>query len=317
MTNNRFDLIDILQEIFRKIKFVLIFTLCAVVIGLIFSFIQPNQYMARSVFIVKSPSNMDRNHIFRQGEYQDQEFFATENQIDQIVTMGKSDALLSFLIDSLDLVKAYQVKNKDAATKRLSKRFDFKRNDTKSIEIKVTDEDPQRAAQLAQAATRKIETMYRDFFLQNNRDMVNSLQKKITGIDQHLMSLEDSINRIRNQYGIFDQLLPSRGTTIINNGNGSAQKDAGMELLQKVATLKDQLVKDRATYYSLINEYNVGLQNENLDLFYIVEKASPPGSPSFPKVPLIVAICLLAGLAFSCILVLITAYLRNHIAKRK
>lgn len=309
MTSPKFDLIVIMQTIVKKIKFILLFTLVAVVIGLIFSLIQEKRYTSTSLFIVKSPMSMDRNHIFKRGDfYQATEFFASENDIDHIVTIANSDAVLRTLVHDFDLKNAYRVKDEDVATKRLKKRMKFKRKETKGIEIKISDADPKRAADLAKAATSKIEAMYKESFMQYQRGMILVMQEKMQELDKSLSEVENSIAELRAKYGIYDEMLPLRGDVMVNRSGGNPQKAEGMERLQRFTSQKDQLVEDRDSYVSLINEYSVETNTNHLKLFYQVEEPGVSYSPSSPIIPLVLAICFLAGLIFSSFLVLLQSY---------
>ncbi len=311
MNDTRFDLIEISKEIFKRGKFILIFTLAAIVAGFVFCLLQTKEYTSGTVFIVKSPMNMDRNHQFRQTAYQNNEFFATDNDVDHIATIAKSDGLFYFLADQFDLQKVYAVASRDAAARKVRKKIKFTRNDTKNIELYVTDTDPQRASDITVATRKYIEDTYRNFFIETNKDMVHALQMKIRGIDDSLQGLEIRIMELREKYDAYNTLLPTRGTTLVNTTAGTKSNVEGMEFLQKTTAQKDKLINDRADYFSLMNEYSVGLQDDKVKMFYLIQDAYVPDTESIPNIPLTLAICFVAGLFFSCILVLLTAYYKR------
>lgn len=306
MESKHLDLVDIARLVNRKKWFLIIFALCAVAIGLVFCLVASRQYTSRTVFIVRSPQNMDRNHLVRQDGYQDNNFFATENEIDNIMTISKNEVLLQFLVDSLKLQKHYGVNSGGAAFRKLSRSFKVVRNDTRSIEYSISDPDPDMAAKLVNTARWEADNLFRDFFKQAKQEIIVTLNKTVTRINQQIKQADDSILQIRNQYQLFQSLLPTRGTIIapknsINSLN--PKKVDGLELLQRATYRKDQLLGEYAKYTSLIKEYQIQSTGNEMDMFYTVQYGWPSDVPSFPKFPLILGICFFAGLGFAFILV--------------
>lgn len=312
MHDSRFDLVVIFQEIFRKIKFILLFAICATIVGLIFCLFQTKKYESQTVFIVKSPEVMDRNQMFRLGDYQKKDFFASETEIDNVMTISKNDILVNYLVDSFNLMKHYGTKDLAKARKQLKWNLSVKRYDTRSIELKIRDKDPDLAAKMVATATDKIEYTFKSFFAQTNREMIESLRGNINRIDTEIQHIDDSIRSIRVQYNLYDQLLPLRSGAIVNVKSANAEQAKGIELLQGATSIKDQLLKDRSNYFSLVNEYQIGLQNDALNLLYVVQQPWPSDNPATPNIPLILAICFAGGLGFSAILVLIRSYYTQH-----
>lgn len=308
MHDSRFDLVVIFQEIFRKTKFILLFAVGATVIGLVCCLFQTKKYESQTVFIVKSPEVMDRNQMFRLGDYQKKEFFASETEIDNVMTISQNDILIDYLVDSFNLMQHYGSKDLAKARKELKSNLNVKRYDTRSIELRILDKDPNLAAKMVSTATDKIESTFKNFFAQTNKEMLESLRENIRRIDTEIRHIDDSIRSIRNQYGLYDQLIPLRSGAIVNAKSINAEQARGMELLQGATSIKDQFLKDRSSYFSLINEYQVGLQSGALNLLYVVQHPWPSDVPATPNIPLILGICFIGGLGFSAILVLIKSY---------
>lgn len=308
MQSKKLDLIEISRIIYAKRWFILIFALIAATIGLIFSFVATKQYSSTSIFIVKSPMNMDRNHVYRQGHYERNDFFADADDIDKVLAIGKNEILLQFLVDSFDLAEHYKVANPQKAYKILKRKFKIKRHDNLSLQFRATDFDPHMAAAMTNAARWKTGEIFRDYFLQTNRNYVEGLKKSISEIDAEIEQTDESISSLRQQYQINAALLPVRGEALQTTPAAvDAEKAKGMELLQKATSIKDQLLEDRATYVSLINEYKLNVPDDGMDMFFTIQHAWPSDEATFPKIPLILAICFVAGLGFSVIIVLLKA----------
>src|SRR5690606_31217032 len=229
---SRFDLVDILKAILRKKKFILLFTLAAVVIALIWGMLQTHQYTSRTVFIVKGMASMDRNQMFRQTAFPNKDFFATEDEIDYIMTIATSDNLRGYLAETFKMKEVYGTNDPVKVSKKIKSNFKITRNDTKNMELYFTDADPARAQAINKAATQWIEDAYRRFFSESSKDMYVSLQSKVAGMDSTLLRLDDSIASLRARYSIHNQLLPVRGKALqAAPASASAEQAAGIELL--------------------------------------------------------------------------------------
>lgn len=306
MQSKKLDLVEICRVIYLKKWFVLIFAICAAVAGLIFCLLAQKQYTSTTVFIVKSPMNMDRNHIFRQGDYQPNDFFATENDIDNVLTLSNNEVLLQFLVDSFKLDQHYHVANKQIAYRILKRHFKVTRNDNRSLEFRISDPDPKTAADMVNTARWEVNNLFRNFFTQTKEQYITALHQNVNQIDGEIDKAEDTIQQLRQKYQLFNVLLPARGNALQPIAmNADAAKAAGMELLENATSKKDQLLKDKADNLSLINEYRLDTKGSQLDMFYTVQYGWPSDLPSFPIIPLILGICFVAGLFFSVIIVLL------------
>lgn len=312
MSENQFSLVAIIKELFRRMKFILLFSLAALVIGLVFALLQTNKYTSKSVFIVKAPMTMDRNHMFKRENYQNNEFFANENENDHIETIANSTTLLDYVSDQYVALNSETKKTKKELIKRFKSQLKIKRNTNRSFLLTVTDKNPEFASKLAVDATNKVEAMYKDYFLQSQRSMVEILQERIKKVESDLTPIEDSIMSIRNTYGVYEEMLPIRGKAMVNQGNVNAKKAEGMELLQKFTSQKDQLIEDRAGYFSLMNEYNMESNSDYIKMFYRVVTPYPEENPSWPNIPIILAVSFIGGFIFSCFLVLLQFNFRKN-----
>ena len=316
MSEQRFDFIEIIKTIFRRKFFILGFAVLAAITGLVFSLLQEKLYKAETVFIVKNPTLIDRNFTFRTTSYEHKDFFATADDVDNIVTLGESNGLIGYLIEKFDLAKAYGISNPGKLFNVVKKRFKFTREDTKNIRLYYSDPDPKRAQAVTMAARDHLQDLFQDYFISTNKDLTAALYKKAHAISDTIAGLDDSMMVLRTQTGAFGQLQPSRGNSVIYNTEDkiTPEKAVALEKIQEMAATKDRLVTDRAGYNSLINEFEVIAQGR-IRLFYIVEDASLPDAPAYPIVPLIVAACALTGFFFAVLLVLITSIFRIYGSK--
>ncbi|WP_118972831.1 Wzz/FepE/Etk N-terminal domain-containing protein [Taibaiella koreensis] len=311
MNESSFDLIGIFREIFKKKLFLIVLTIAALVISIIFCLLQQKQYTSETIFIVKNPMLIDRNYVFRTTSYEHKDFFAIPDDVDHVKTIAKGDGIVWHVIRKFDLAKAYGMENDDKLVKKVKGNFKAIMEDTKNIELFYTDPDPKRAAAITNAAREYLEATFLDYFRTTNKDITVSLKERIAAMSDTMVRLDDSISALRAVAGNYSQLLPARGNTIsMAAGTATPQSAQAMERLQETGALKDRLAADVAAYRSLINEYEV-MANGKLKIFYVVQEGYVPTLPSHPKTLIIVAAATLAALFFGCILVLIAAFYKH------
>lgn len=308
MNEHSFDLIGIFHQIFKKKVFVLSITIAALIISLIFCALQPNGYTSESIFIVKNPLLIDRNFVFRNTNFENKEFFASPDDVDNIKTIAKSDGLLWHLISKFDLKKVYGIEKDAKLIKKVRSNFKSVMEDTKNIEIYYTDTDPQRAADITNEARKYLESTFMDYFLTTNKDITDALKEKVVTINDTLRNLDNSIETLRASIGSYNQLLPNRGTTITTASNNvSAAQLPVLERIQELTAVKDKMAEDVAQYQSLINEYQV-MANGKIHIFYTVMEGYVPNEASDPKTIIITAASTIAALFFASILVLLSGF---------
>lgn len=306
MNKTNFDILHILSLLARRWKFLLFFSLGALALGLVFSLLQPKTYRSQATFIVKSPMTTDRNHLLRQGFYQNQEFFAREDEIDHVLSIAEGSGLKSTLVQNFDLAALHNGSSAKAY-KALEDNMRIKRLETKNIELRIEDRDPERARQMVEGAYHIIESKYRDFFKSTKEGMVAALDSLGAELATAIAKVSDSIEQVRSRYQLYNQLLPGRGMVLQSAGSVSPEQAKGLEKLQILTTEKDKLLEDDARYASLKNEYKLGLQGSGPHLLYLIEYPSFSEEPVKPILWLNLLISLLCGFAFACLLVLLGA----------
>lgn len=310
MNSANLNLIDIIKVLMKKFKFIAIFTFITIVAGYIFAKVQKKEYTSKVVFIVKTPKTFDRSFIFQKEDYYNIDYFADEDELDNVVTILGSYNLLNSIVRQFDLQNYYQQKSLSGAINKYKKNYKYKRNSTKSMEVAVSDPDPVMAQKLAAATADSAEKIFQNYFLETQKDFVNTLELKIQEIDENLIVVDDSIMAIRKEYNVYDQLLPIRSPIAVTQNAIPTTKAEGMEKMEKFTSQKEKMLKDRGIYTSLLNENKVNATSENIRLFYHVENAQVEDSPSWPITWFILFVCAIAGFIFSCLLVLLQDRIR-------
>lgn len=312
--NNSFDLLYIFKLLFKKKKFIILTTLAAVAIAAIVVLIAPKKYTSSSIFIVKNPILLDRNYVFRTQMYENKEFFAVPEDVDQVELISKSEAMIRFLVEKFDLANYYGIKNPYFLRMKIKNNFAFSRQDTKNIEIFYTDKDPEKAREITLAIRNYIEDKFLKYFIESNRTIAEALRTEMLQMDSTIQTYTDTIVAIKNAYQLNNFLVPVRGavqTTQTASNLSTAQVEA-LEQLQNFTALKDKLIDNKAQYLTLVNEFEM-VRNGNVNIFYLVQDAYTPDEASHPKSLLIILGTLIGSLFIASIIVVFGAFYREKI----
>lgn len=307
--NYQLGLIDIIRIFLKGWKFILGLVFGALVIGALIFFFGPQTSMVKTTFIVRNPLELERNQTLRQDSYENKRFFGDEDINDEIVAISKSGPFFNTIVERFKLRDEFG----DNAEKKLRRRFNLKRNDTKEISLEYTSDDTKQGADIANFARNYISEKYEDYYKSFSRNMIVNLQAKMQEIDNNITILNDSIASIRSRYGISDFLLPSRGTAMNSSRSASATQAEGAEILQAYTAQKDILVRDKANYASLINEYGIGLQeNGSLDVIYVLEEAHELAKQRVPNPLILFPAIIIGAVLLACIILLLRAIARTE-----
>jgi uncharacterized protein involved in exopolysaccharide biosynthesis len=312
--NNNFDLLHIFKLIFRRKKFILTITLVATAIALLISILAPSKFTSSSIFIVKNPILMDRNYIFRNQMFENKEFFAVPEDVDQVELISKSEALIRYLIEEFDLANYYGIKNPYILRWKIKMNFAFDRQDTKNIEIFYTDKDPEMARKITKAIRDYLEVKFVKYFIESNKSIINALQAEMKIIDSSIAVYTDAIVEIKSNNGLNNYLIPVRGNqNVAVSATGlTAQQVKALEELHNYTALKDKLIESKTNYTSLIHEFDL-VQNGEVGIFYLVQDAYTPTEASHPKTILITLGTLVGAAFISMLIVVFSAFYKEKI----
>jgi hypothetical protein len=169
------------------------------------------------------------------------------------------------------------------------------------------DTDPQRAAAVVNATVKAIEEIFRDYYVSQRHEIIRAFTDKIGDMDSTINSLTDTLAVLRDNYNIYDSKQSSGGNKGIGYGKA-------IESVRSFEAIKDQLVADRATYLTLLNQYNTTINTNNMALLHMLYTARVPVKPKPPGLILTTIGAGFLGFFFSMIYILILTYYRRLIA---
>ena len=322
MSNNRFDLVDIIRIIERRRRFVISVTLVCLALGLVFHFVRPKKYEAKAAFFVSNPIYADRSSIFAGADSRYTDYFGDEDDIDRVVALGESDTVMSRVIVNTGYDKAYKLDMNNPFERnklkiRFKKAMEVRRTEYKLLEFYFTDKDPVLAANISNEAVKHIELAYRGFYNTKKQSVYNSINNKLSDIDSSINALTDTLTRLRTESGIFDIISPNRQNLVTSRVTGNGKEPGRyIEVIQNFEAVKDLLVTDRAKYVSLLNQYSTGVKPDEISLLHSITVAKPPVDRAGPGIWVVLAASLFIGLFFSIIYTLLTTYYREVVVVR-
>ena len=311
-----YNLHNLFQIAHRRKRFIVLLSLGAIIICIATYFILPPKYKAETVFVLKNPLYGDRGNLYNN---ETTDYFAGETEIDRLISMSESDEVKATLIRNFRLDEAYKLdtaipKEYDKLKKLLSKRLKLYRAESKNIVLLYTDKNPDRAANLANYTVNLLEQKFRWFYNDMRSQMYNSMSEKIAEQDSTLDVLTDTLIRLREQYGIYDIISPSRNNLMLSALKDNGKKDfaKGIEVIQNIESLKDEVVNSRAKNITLMNQYTTGATMHDLPLTSVIIEATPPVRRAGTPLVVLIILSAFAGLFFGLIYVFFENYLHEQ-----
>lgn len=247
---------DIVRILMKWRKPIGLLTLAAALLSVIISFLLPEQFQSKGIFIPNNPYMMDAGSLFRSEASADPVYlFGGKNDIDRFLTLGESRALYSDIIKKFDLYRHYKIDTTDVlkdyyVSESLRSHFTMTKTSAGMIEIDVIDKDKHLAANMAN------EIMYR----------LDSLNKKVVMEKKYDVAKIYEV-RLKERYDYMKQMNDSLYRTVLRNPKDSIA----------VSTLK-MLTKYATGEYNrmyVINDQHQTSLHQNYSTIYIIEEAVP------------------------------------------
>lgn len=319
MSSPRFDLVDIVQTIKKRFRFVVIVTIVAAVIGLAFHFLRKKEFTAKAQFFVSNPLLSDRSTLYG-GADSRLDYFGDEDDVDRVLALAESDTVILKVLDQSGLAHEMDKdlidpKNIHDMKEVYLNHIKVTRTEYTLIEVSFTDVSPQRAAKVANTIVRVMEETYRTFYNTRRNNIFNSLSKKFAQQDSAIRVLTDTLALLRDRSGIYDLVSPNRLNMIngsIHGKGGAMGKD--LEVIQNIEAIKDAYVIDQTRISSLLQQFSTGTGQMELELFHIISNARQPIVAKGPNGMLTLIISCMIGFFFSCIYILLATYYKVLIA---
>ena len=241
-THEKADLIELLLVLARNKKRILQITLAVAMVAAIVMLLLPNMYTATATILPpkQNPSSVSSlmgqlGSIVGLGEAAD---LGLTNPADVFVAMLKSRTTEDRLIDRFDLRKVYWVKRYQDARKTLSKRSEIVAEKEGTISIAVTDRDPKRAADLANAYVDELHAMNSDLAITEAAQRRVFYQQKLDAEREELARAEVALKQAQQKTGLIQPEAQGRAIidTVANARALVAMKEVQLQSMHTYAT---------------------------------------------------------------------------------
>ena len=313
MADHTYSLVPLVPVLRNGRRSILFVAIGAMALAVLVYVIHPPKYKARVEFFLKNPMYSDRGYLYS-NEARTIDYFAADEDIDRMKSLVWTDSVQDEMIRALKLDAAYgyDLRRPDEAKKlkkNFSKRVHIYRTENKVVILSYADGDEARAAAAAGLCVTLLEQQLRGFYNETRGSIYNTIQGKIREEDSAVSALSDTLAMMRERYGIYDIISPTRSNIMLGamRDNGRPGFARGIELVQNVEAVKDEIVSDRSRHISLAGQYGTGTKMNELPITRILRRERPPFKRDGPELPVIVLLCGLAG-AFFGVLYVVAGY---------
>lgn len=307
-----FNFINLLKFLVRWYKHLLIITLIAGILTFIVcKFVITPQYQSTVVFY-PSTNNSISNALLPgiTGKERDVLAFGAEEEAEQLLQLLKSEKLKWDIIGRFDLMNHYKL---DASQKnvytRLSKAFDanvsYRRTEYASLEIGVTDEDPQMAANMANGIADMLDTVKMNIQREWAIKALKIVEEQYENKKKQIQIIQDSLKSLA-ALGVYNFEEQSRGLA----EKGASADPRTVEALQKYGAIQfsfqERLKLESEALGDLQTKYEkVKIDAEQfLPCKFVVNSAGKSEEKVYPRT-IITTLAMMMTTFFMCLLVLI------------
>lgn len=215
----RESLVDVLGLLVRHRRRLLQIVGAAFVLGVLVALLSPVYYSATTTFLAASADLNNPSKIFATDRV---DLYGSGEDVERVLSAAESEGTVGYLVESFGLYDVYEVDtaDRDAATlvrEELAERYAVRRTKYDEIEITVEDEDPARAAAMANAARDRSADVIQATSQMGQRDMAALFQRSIDAKTAKLAELADSLTSISERYGVLDPAIQSQQLAGLRN----------------------------------------------------------------------------------------------------
>lgn len=250
--------------------------------------------------------------------------FGEEEQAEQMVQILQSASIRDHIVEEYDLYKHYDISNDDAnkrykLMKQFGSNFKFARTRFGSIQIDVSDKDPEKAAAMANRVVDLIDTIKNEMISQRTSEAFKVAQRKKDMLQLELKSVSNQIDSLA-KLGVMN--IDARAglyQALVDAKNPSEKAEIKDKLLvnEKDGPFYDELEhfrREKITAYELfmaIYEQAESDANAQLNHKFIVERAVVADKKDKPKRMIVVLLGTMGTFIFIVFALLIREKLRE------
>jgi capsule polysaccharide export protein KpsE/RkpR len=265
------SLLGVVETIFKWKKIILITCLATAAGTAIITLLLPVYYKSTTIFYAASPDLAIPESIFGNSS-EAPNYYGTENDMDRLLSIANSGELGTFMIDSFNLYRHYDIDSTSSLGPysirlKFAKYFDVVKTKYDAIELSVEDQDKELAARMANAARERINFLGQKLIKDSQAKIIATYEGNIREKEIDLHTLNDSLQWVRHKYGVFNPLAQSEGLSDLM-AKAQAKRnnaEAKVEALKSTGSFRDSVLLLQANIKGYANE--VVKLRERLDTF--------------------------------------------------
>ncbi len=246
------DSLEILLVLAREKKLILQVTLGAAILAVIIVLLVPKTYTATATILPPQQNQSVLSSMLGQlagTQTLDLRDLGLKNPSDVFVAMLKSRTVEDALVNRFDLRKVYDVKRYQDARKKLEKRSEIDPEKEGLISIAVTDRDPRRAADMANAWVDELRALNQSLALTEAAQRRAFFEQKLAGERDALAQSELALKQIEQKTGILQPDAQTRALIgeVADVRAQIAAKEVQLQSMRSYATSNNPDVKRAET----------------------------------------------------------------------
>lgn len=230
--NNRNNLLGVFQTMYRWRKAIRNVCLIALIGSIVYSLTLKNYYQASTIFYPASTELSNPELIFG---YTGQvtQYFGNDRELDRLDEIANGTEVVDYIIQRFHLYDVYRLdstslKGRAKVREYFRAVYVAQKNKNDAIELSVEDTDPQRAADMANAARDKINEIAQRLIKNSQLRLLATFEENIKHKTAELDVLADSLRGLQTKYNIY---------------SGAEQ---GEQLTDQLSTAESEIVRGRA-----------------------------------------------------------------------
>ena len=216
-SRNEPDTIEVLLVLAREKNRILQIILAAALLATVVSLLLPKMYTATTTLLPprqkQSALNLMVGQIGALGKLSEAGDLGLKDPADLFVAMLKARTIEDNLINRFDLRKVYWVARYQDARKKLESRSNISAGDEGVISISVTDRDPKRAAEIANAYVEELHNLNQNLALTEAAQRRLFFEREANAERESLSRAELALKQVQEKNGLFQP--EAQGRTII------------------------------------------------------------------------------------------------------
>ncbi len=205
--NNEYSLVHVFSILKKWRKRILISTILAGVLAILFSLFMDNYYKSTALAY---PANEDLAKPIPLGSFErNSDYYGAKNELDRLLTTATSTDYILKIIDTFDLYKHYEI-NRDKARAEFqilmafSSLYEAKKTKYGALEISMEDKEPDMAKNIVKYAIELLDSEAQKYVKNNQNIQSEALKHTIAEKELRNKVLNDSLANLRDKYGVLN-----------------------------------------------------------------------------------------------------------------